>query len=192
MSTMLFLLVSLSCLAAVTAQGTPCCMASKWSATMSDIQAIASGNMVTSNYYYDSDNMATAIQYYEFGTPTPVLRNRVVTSYSKNVRYNIDADGTCTKEDISDTMVPKCIPATATYLGSNYVGTEENGLKYDGWQIPLGSLNITVSFSNPDCIPIVQAVTGTASSSPVNLALFFNGYKVGITNPAAFDVPISC
>ncbi|XP_046352587.1 uncharacterized protein LOC124132629 [Haliotis rufescens] len=192
MSTMLLLLVTLSCLAAVKAQATPCCMAAKWSATMSDVQAIANGNDISSDYYYDADNMATAIQYYEFGTPQRVLRNRVVTSYSKGIRYNIDADGTCTKEDITDTMIPNCIPNTATYLGSNYVGTEATGLKYDGWLIPLGSLNLTVSFTNPDCIPIIEGVVGTVSSSPVNLVLFFNGYKAGITNPAAFDVPVSC
>ncbi|XP_046563099.1 uncharacterized protein LOC124271975 [Haliotis rubra] len=193
MSTKLLLLVTLSCLAAVTAHGTFCCMSGTWSATMSDIQVIASGQHITSDYYYDSYHLTVAIQYYDFGTSTRkrVFRNRVVTDYAKRVRYYIAADGTCTKGNITETMLPNCIPVTSTYLGTSYIGTKKNGVKYDSWQIALAGLNATVSYTNPDCILVGMAVVGTPTV-PVNQALFFSGYKLGIQNPSVFDVPISC
>ncbi|XP_067673132.1 uncharacterized protein [Haliotis asinina] len=189
---MLLLLVTLSCLAAVTAQGKPCCMGGKWSATMMDIQVIASGQDITSDYYYNGYEMVTAVQYYNFGMSGRVFRNRVVTDYGKRVRYYIAADGTCTKGNITETMLPNCVPVTSTYLGSSYIGAKTNGLKYDAWLIPLGSLNATVTYTNPECIPVAMAVVGKLSSVSVNRALFFSGYKLGIQNPSVFDVPITC
>ncbi|XP_048248462.1 uncharacterized protein LOC124132631 [Haliotis rufescens] len=190
---MLLVLVTLSCLVAVQAQTLPCCMMDKqWSATMIDAQIMVKGNNVTSDFFYDGVNSSISIQYYEFGNTRRVRLNKTVTLYSKKVRYNISPDGNCTKKNITDLMLPYCIPDTALYRGSSYLGDEGSMLKIDGWHFPLGSLNITMSVSDYDCVPIIAGVAGMSDYSPFNTLLYFNGHKAGITDPTAFDVPSNC
>ncbi|XP_046352567.2 uncharacterized protein LOC124132611 isoform X2 [Haliotis rufescens] len=189
MSMMLLLLVSLSCLAAINAQPTPCCIANQWSATMFDVSQPSQGNSITAEFYYDFNNEATATQYYKYGSPQRVKSNRVVISSSKRERYNIAADGTCTKVAHPNQLLPNCIIGERTYLGSSYVGTEASGLKTDTWFFSIDTLNYTVSYTNPDCILTFQGVVDTTQSHTV---VYFNGYKAGITDPAAFAVPLSC
>ncbi|XP_046352593.2 uncharacterized protein LOC124132636 [Haliotis rufescens] len=188
---MLLLLVSLSCLAAVKAQ-LRCCTASQWSATMVDAQTMANGNNVSSDIFYDDVNSTIAILYYEFGNKQRVSLNTVVTAYSKKVRYNISPDGQCTKENITDIMMHNCIPETAIYRGSSFVGDQWAMLRTSGWHFPIGSLNITISVTDYDCVPVFMSVVGISSSSQVNTLLYFNGHKAGITDPTAFDVPSNC
>ncbi|XP_046352589.2 uncharacterized protein LOC124132632 isoform X2 [Haliotis rufescens] len=188
---MLLLLVTLSCLAAVKAQGVPCCMEPQWSATMFNVRALSKGNSVSADFYYDFTNKATAIQYYQYGATQRVKANRVVTSYEKNEQYNIDADGTCTKNVPTDVLLPNCIPDDSTDLGSSYIGTEASGLKSDTWLITIGSVNLTVGVTSANCVLTFQGIAYTGGYPPDTEA-YFNGYKVGITDPAAFDIPLSC
>ncbi|XP_071108255.1 uncharacterized protein [Haliotis cracherodii] len=188
---MLLLLVTLSCLAAVKALGKPCCMERKWSATMFDVRALSKGYSITADFYYDFHNKATAIQYYQYGATQRVKANRVVTSYKKNEQYNIDADGTCTKHVPTDVLLPNCIPDDSTDFDSSYIGTEASGLKSDTWHITIGSVNLTVGVTSTNCVLTYQGMVYPGDFS-LDTNAYFNGYKVGITDPAAFDIPPSC
>ncbi|XP_071108259.1 uncharacterized protein [Haliotis cracherodii] len=188
MSMMLLLLVTLSCLAAIKAEPTPCCITNEWSATMVDVNQPSQGNSITADFY-DFDSLATATQYYKYGSSQRVKSNRVVMSYSKTERYIIDADGTCTKVADRNTFLPICIPTVRTYLGSSYVGTEASGLATDTWFFSFNTLNYTMSYTNPGCVLTFWGVVYTQS---LDIVLYFNGYKAGITDRAAFDIPVSC
>ncbi|XP_046551022.1 uncharacterized protein LOC124260753 isoform X3 [Haliotis rubra] len=186
---MLLLLVTLSCLAAVKAQATPCCIGIAWSAKVFDVRAPFQGNNVNADFYYDWTNEATAIQYYVYGSVQK--STRIVTSYEKNERYTILADGTCTKDAPNDVLLPFCIPDGSTDLGSSYIGTEGSEMKSDNWLITIGSINLTVGVTDPDCV-LTFLGTFNLGASPPDTKLYFNGYKTGTTDPDAFGVPLNC
>ncbi|XP_067672656.1 uncharacterized protein [Haliotis asinina] len=187
---MLLLVVTLSCLAAVKGQRISCTMDNKWSATMFDVRAPSQGYGVMADFYYDFMKGTTAIQYYQ--SESQVKARRVVTYYFQKVRYNIEADGTCTKVAITEKLLPNAIVGERTELGSSYIGADLLGLKSDNWFFPLGSQNVTVSFANPGCVLTFQGIVDTAKSPTVETAFYFNNHKAGITDPSAFSVPSSC
>ncbi|XP_046564776.1 uncharacterized protein LOC124273539 isoform X3 [Haliotis rubra] len=186
---MLLLLVTLSCLAAVKAQATPCCIGIAWSAKVFDVRAPFQGNNVNADFYYDWNNGATSIQYTVYGLITK--STRIVTSYQKNERYTILADGTCTKDAPTGVLLPNCIPNDSTDLGSSYIGIEGSGLKSDNWLMTIKSVNLTMGVTDPGCVLTYLGIFNQAAS-PADTELYFNGYKTGITDPTAFDVPLSC
>ncbi|XP_046551010.1 uncharacterized protein LOC124260742 [Haliotis rubra] len=186
---MLLLLVTLSCLAAVKAQATPCCIGIGWSATAFDIRAQSQGNSIKADFYYDWNNRATAIQYYVDGSVQK--STRIVTSYEKNERYTIAADGTCTKDVPTDVLLPNCIPNDSADLGSSYIGTEGSGFKSANWLVTIGSVNLTLGVTDPECVLTFLGIFNEAAV-PQDTELYFNGRKTGITDPTAFDVPINC
>ncbi|XP_067687551.1 uncharacterized protein [Haliotis asinina] len=186
---MLLLVVTLSCLAAVKGQSTPCCMANAWSAKVFDVRAPTQGNNINADFYYDWNNVATAIQYTLYGSTQK--STRIVTSYQKNERYTILADGTCTKDTPNDVLLPNCIPNDSTDLGSSYIGLEGSGLKSDNWFLTISSVNLTMGVTDPDCVLTYLGIFNQAASPP-DRELYFNGFKTGITDPEAFSVPLSC
>ncbi|XP_046563097.1 uncharacterized protein LOC124271972 [Haliotis rubra] len=190
MSVMLLLLVSASCLAAASAQRISCTMDNKWSATMFDIRATSQGYGIMADFYYDFMKGTTAIQYYQ--SDSQVKARKVVTSYFTKERYNIEADGTCTKVAITEKLLPNAVVGERTELGSSYIGASLGGLKSDNWFFPLGTQNVTVSFAYPGCVLTFQGIVDTAKSPPEKTAFYFNKHTAGITDPSAFSVPSSC
>ncbi|XP_067687693.1 uncharacterized protein [Haliotis asinina] len=187
----LLLLVTLSCLAAVKGQPTPCCMQTAWSAKVFDPRGPYQGNNINADFYYDYDKAATAIQYTVYGTPVTQKSTKIVTAYLQNARYTITGNGTCTKDVPTDVLLPKCIPNDSEDIGSSYIGIQASGMKSNNWVVVKDSINITMSVTDPDCVLTYLGITNPADS-PTDTELYFNGFKTGITDPDAFDVPISC
>ncbi|XP_067687502.1 uncharacterized protein [Haliotis asinina] len=186
---LLLLLITLSCLAVVKAQPTPCCMVNAWSAKVLDVRAPYQGNNIYADFYYDWINGVTGIQYTVYGLTQK--STRIVTSYQKNERYTILADGTCTKDVPNDVLLPNCIPSNSTDLGSSYIGAEGSGLKSDNWFLTISSVNLTMGVTDSDCVLTYLGIFNQAASRP-DRELYFNGYEIGITDPDAFSVPINC
>ncbi|XP_038058898.1 development-specific protein LVN1.2-like [Patiria miniata] len=197
-SVLILLLVA----AATTFAQKQCCYPSQFEASRGSIVAQVQGGQAMTQktgyqFAYDYTNRRLgAITYKEdLGVMT---KFQDIFEYSQGVEYEIQVKpqvSSCLKRTLNATL-PHCIPASATYLGSSYLGDHKLNVDYFQYFESKSSTdyaNITITVSQGDCVPFSDVYEGMKDGVPTLEVRGYVNYTSGISDPSKyFTVPSFC
>ncbi|XP_064595055.1 uncharacterized protein LOC135461761 [Liolophura sinensis] len=117
---------------------------------------------------------------------------KTIYDFANKKQYVISEDK-CTVYPVTFKMTSPCIPASATYLGSSYLGGSSR-ISFDSWSymLPEYMSNITISVSQDDCTPLVEEVKSQKGNFQSIMIGAFASFTLGIKDPNVFVPPPSC
>ncbi|XP_022107374.1 development-specific protein LVN1.2-like [Acanthaster planci] len=158
-------------------------------------QGLAQLNLVDIAFDFTNERLGEEIDSYSLGRLTKI---KVIIDKKKNVMYTIIGQN-CTKTEARGEFM-QCIPKTAHFDGSSYLG--DNELTLDTFSFPVDepkvvSGNVSMSVTHGNCIfagtLLVGEATQTEPPIPLVSSTSFVNFKRGIADPSRwFDVPSFC
>ncbi|KAK6169979.1 hypothetical protein SNE40_018483 [Patella caerulea] len=162
---------------------------------MTDVRSVTNGLYVYNVMSEDFDAKLIGINTLVFnpGQSSVPTGHRQVQDFNTKKQYSITPQG-CNVSDIVFDLQGPCVPDNAEYLGSNYFGYGVGSLKYDAYRFTLEKTdaNITVIFTQGDCIPVLEGVSGVINGVAVDSTYTFTTYEKEIQDRSIFNIPSSC
>ncbi|KAL5019303.1 hypothetical protein ScPMuIL_005025 [Solemya velum] len=192
----MFLVVTISALvcwvgAAPTAH-TPCCWASQYEASYTEVGLSVDHVVHTFHYDYPGKRATfTSDNRLPNGT---VIHTVSISHFGTGKSYAIRSNG-CVVSTMNTTDMPMdhCIPSNATRTGQEVIGTDPNTKTVSTWHWDVfgGSMSRFVTIID-GCIPLQIGVNGRSQFGARSESYLITNYRTGIADTSVFDAPADC
>lgn len=173
----------------------PCCLPYRFTAIITPLSSFNVHTKQVMRLYRDWERrlqIQDIVSFNSDGINQTIHRSYV--DYKQKLQYSISSTK-CDVKPVSYGMLEPCMPDSAQYVGSSYLGLFDDVTKFQTWHFRREDKNrdmeMTIMVTSDRCVPVVEHIVGRLGGATTDTLVMFS--NISRTFPdSVFDVPKLC